>query len=845
MDPKKKNVKKIKKMLKSFDPSKYVNTEPMMNEAKKNSIVISFGRMNPPTTGHEKLVNKVISEAVSRKADAGIYLSHTQDKKKNPLSYNDKINFAAKAFGKIIKKSNSRTIIEVAKELSKDYDNLILVVGSDRVQEFETLLKKYNGTEFNFSNIEVVSAGERDPDADDVSGMSASKLRSLAIEGNKKAFASGLPKRLKSLSDDVYNSIRNGLGLSEEVLEEARTPLTVQQRRRRGMTMRRLKNRLAIARKKAKRRLASKEKLDVRSKKKARNIIRQRLMKNKSYGEMSPSEKIALDKRLMRIPQAVIDRIAKRQLPSVRKAEVERLRSVLNPSSKNEEFEMFLEDYYAGLSKSTSSKRKAHFEKGKRMDDDNPAAYKPAPGDARAKTKPSIHTKRFKQMFGEELQEASERDTQPRKRYHMALEKNGSVKFDKRFKFFKKTLEESSENLLEEILDLQESVEEFLEESSKEALKNKAEKTGISYGVLKKVYDRGVAAWRTGHRPGTTPAQWGMARVNSFATKGKGTWGKADSDLAAKVRKEEVELEEANLNDIVWSKNVIKPGSSRKLTKTHKPGDKVKYAGGISTVVKHDERGFVTLSNPSWTKNRIVPHTATKKIDEEVSLNSFFDLNEQFELMEASIIDKALAAIHKHVMGGDDLMDIVWQVSRAKEVDIPGKQLYNKYIEKYGQPNKNNLNTARISKLKAKYGFSEQVNVARAKLQIAREKASDKEKHDRLLDTAADRDKSMKEEINKADPKNREHGTDSLVKILKGDTPGQTGTNENYYDSDITNSYGNFAKGSKVRFTDHSMDMVDNDERIGTVVGSNTQHLRVRDDKGMLFLVRHSDATEI
>ena len=76
-----------------------------------------------------------------------------------------------------------------------------------------------------------------------------------------------------------------------------------------------------------------------------------------------------------------------------------------------------------------------------------------------------------------------------------------------------------------------------MESNPTEALKKKAEKSGMPYGILKKVFDRGVAAWRTGHRPGTTPTQWGLARVNSFATKSSGTWGKADSDLAAKVRK--------------------------------------------------------------------------------------------------------------------------------------------------------------------------------------------------------------------------------------------------------------------------------------------------------------------
>jgi len=77
---------------------------------------------------------------------------------------------------------------------------------------------------------------------------------------------------------------------------------------------------------------------------------------------------------------------------------------------------------------------------------------------------------------------------------------------------------------------------EYIEEKSDEALKNKAEKSGMPLGILRKVFNRGVAAWRTGHRPGTTPTQWGLARVNSFVTKSSGTWGKADKDLAAKVR---------------------------------------------------------------------------------------------------------------------------------------------------------------------------------------------------------------------------------------------------------------------------------------------------------------------
>ena len=134
--------------------------------------------------------------------------------------------------------------------------------------------------------------------------------------------------------------------------------------------------------------------------------------------------------------------------------------------------------YYKTLSKSEKEKRAAHFSKQdyKKSDDDDD--YKPAPGDKGAKTKPSKFTKKFKQMYGEVNQ------------------------IDEKIK----------------------------------GLENKAKKTGMPYGILKKVYDRGMAAWKGGHRPGATQQQWAFARVNSFVTKSPGTWGKADKDLAKQVR---------------------------------------------------------------------------------------------------------------------------------------------------------------------------------------------------------------------------------------------------------------------------------------------------------------------
>jgi hypothetical protein len=286
------------------NPEKYIEINPTdgteqrsMKEAEGKTAVLTFGRLNPITIGHEKLVNKVLSIAAKEKATPQVYLSHTQDKKKNPLSYDDKLKYAKIAFGSVIQKSNAKTIIQVAKDLSNRFDNLVLVVGQDRVTEFETLLSKYNGKEYNYNSIRVVSAGDRDPDSDDVSGMSASKMRTFAMTGNLEQFKKGLPKNLMGSAEAIYKDVREGMGLMEE-LDEQRQPLTIAQRRKRGMVMRRYRSKIKRAREKAKRRMATTDKLKVRAQRKARGIIRDRLMKSKKYSEMTPSEKISLDRRL-------------------------------------------------------------------------------------------------------------------------------------------------------------------------------------------------------------------------------------------------------------------------------------------------------------------------------------------------------------------------------------------------------------------------------------------------------------------------------------------------------------------------------------------------------------------
>lgn len=195
-----------------------------ISEAKEKSCTFTFGRFNPPTTGHEKLVKKLTS--IGKGTDVLLFSSHSNDKKKNPLNHKDKVKYLKKFFGRIVVDANVKTVFEIANFLhEKKYVNVNMVVGSDRVKEFEMLLTKYNNVKarhgyYNFKNINIVSAGERDPDADDVSGMSASKMRQYAEDGDFDNFKEGVPSKGKNLAQKLYNDIRKGMGINEANLPE-------------------------------------------------------------------------------------------------------------------------------------------------------------------------------------------------------------------------------------------------------------------------------------------------------------------------------------------------------------------------------------------------------------------------------------------------------------------------------------------------------------------------------------------------------------------------------------------------------------------------------------------------
>ena len=173
------------------------------------TAVITFGRMNPITAGHEKLINKLSKLSRVCEAEPLLFLSHTSDNTKNPLDYLTKILLAKQAFPDVnVRISNSRTIIEVMRELQGDYTDVIKIVGSDRVIEFDNLLQKYNNKDYYFDSITVASAGTRDPDSSDVDGMSATKMREAAKNADEQAFTLGLPEKLKPMSKLIMNQVR-------------------------------------------------------------------------------------------------------------------------------------------------------------------------------------------------------------------------------------------------------------------------------------------------------------------------------------------------------------------------------------------------------------------------------------------------------------------------------------------------------------------------------------------------------------------------------------------------------------------------------------------------------------
>ena len=339
---------------------------------EEKTVFFTWGRMNPPTIGHEKLLT-----VLSRKAGNNpyfVYLSQSTDPKKNPLSYKDKIKIARKMFPRharrIMLDNKVKVLFDLLTKLyDMGYKNVTMVVGADRIQEFDILIKKYNGKKgrhgfYNFRNINVVSAGDRDPDAEGATGMSASKMRA-ASKGDFTSFSQGLPKTFSNAdAKNLFNTVRKGMGLKEQ--KEYKNHIQL--------------NPVSETREQ----YVSGDLYDIGDK-----VI---VKESDEVGEVTHLganyvivEKGETQKRYWLDSIELLEKTKVAQDPDVKD------KKGTQPKK-----------YFAGLKPSTKDKRDAHFARGKKKADNDPSAYKPAPSDANAKTKPSKYTKAFKSMFDEQ-----------------------------------------------------------------------------------------------------------------------------------------------------------------------------------------------------------------------------------------------------------------------------------------------------------------------------------------------------------------------------------------------------------------------------------------------------------
>lgn len=210
--------------------------KPLKQILKKKVAVFAFGRMNPPTVGHEKLIDKLLSVAKAKNATPFLFVSHTQDAKKNPLNSKQKIKYIKLGVPRVSKyvvyDTSIRTPFEALRHIEKlGYTDAVMIAGADRVPEFKKNIGAYINhpdpeKSFNFDSFDVVSAGERDPDSEGVTGISASKMREFAVKNDFESFSKGAPSGLSpQFAKDMFNDIRKGMKLVE-LFEEVKKLVT-------------------------------------------------------------------------------------------------------------------------------------------------------------------------------------------------------------------------------------------------------------------------------------------------------------------------------------------------------------------------------------------------------------------------------------------------------------------------------------------------------------------------------------------------------------------------------------------------------------------------------------------
>ena len=329
-----------------FDPTEKKTYEEFIKETHGSTAVFTFGRFNPPTIGHEKLVKVVANTATKEGGDYFVYMSRSQDAKKNPLNYAQKMMFMKLMFPthrSNITKSNARTALEVAVELydKGHYSKLVMIVGSDRVKEFNKILKQYNGVDkrhgfYDFKQIEVISAGERDPDADGAEGISASKMRAAVAAGDYDSFKMGIPAGVSEKDcHNLYNAVAKGMKmkLKEEWDGEIEMQEVLDPAQRRKMALRMKiqakKPAFLMKRQRAMKKAATKQQLTQRSRKAAISAVVKKFfpkLKTKKTSDLSYAERGKISD-IVKKKAKVIAKVAKRLVKDKRKQDVERRKS--------------------------------------------------------------------------------------------------------------------------------------------------------------------------------------------------------------------------------------------------------------------------------------------------------------------------------------------------------------------------------------------------------------------------------------------------------------------------------------------------------------------------------------
>ena len=493
-------------------------------------IVISFGRFNPPTIGHEKVIEKV--KEVAGTAPFRIYPSHSTGDK-DPLPHAKKIAYMRKMFPKykrnIVADKEAKTVIHIAEKLYKEgFTDLIMVAGSDRVKEFDTLLQRYNGKPdrkgkiiYDFNSLKVVNAGQRDPDAEGVTGMSASKMRKAAADGDFDSFKMGIPNTIKDTEKKkLYLDVRKHMGIRERrdmgemnTFEELRdkylvgkiwkTGDLVEANGYTGKVVNRGTNYLSFAdedgkihkvwlheisidernyRKEYDNYHSKPEQVERRSSRnKARRAMGDKAVKGKDVGHKD-NNPLNNDPDNLRNE----DPSKNRREPRLREDNLDEMAWYRKVMAKIDQlthprgYDKVVKDYVAGM------KDKEHKKHPSAWASEVARQYRMSP--------------RAVIMYINKLVQKG------------ALPKELNAEYIPEQHSFKKFVNQ-------------------IQEKKIEGLENKAKKSKYTYATLKKVYDRGMGAYKTNPgsvRPNvTSPQQWAMARVNSFLKGGH----KQDDDL--------------------------------------------------------------------------------------------------------------------------------------------------------------------------------------------------------------------------------------------------------------------------------------------------------------------------